>query len=110
MSLRETPIDYDGFVDVDDIGIGGTALLCLTNSTDCCGNNDPGGAQGNWFFPDGLVVPSSGTGFYRDRGQSVVRLHRQINSPERGRFRCELLMDTIYVNISEWLNSQVISN
>ena len=105
MSLRETPVDYDGFVDVDDIGIDGTALLCLTNATNCCGSTQTGGAAlGNWFFPNGLGVPSSGTGFYRNRGQSIVRLHRQISSQERGRFRCELLMDTIYVNICEWLN------
>ena len=109
MSLKETPIDADGFVDVNDIGIEDDALLCLTNDTNCCTGDQTGGAPvGIWRFPNGMGVPTlsslgRGTGFGRDRGQSVVRLHRQNNPSERGRFRCELLGDTIYVNVCESL-------
>ena len=103
MSLKETPIDNDSFVDVDDIGEGDTALLCHTNDTDCCTNAQTGTdvALGKWFFPGGTNVPSSGSNFFRNRGQSVVRLNRRNNPSERGRFICELLGDTIYVNICE---------
>ena len=111
LSLRGTPIDNDSFVDVDDIGEGDTALFCLTNATNCCTSTLTGGpALGNWFFPDGLGVPSgtgvSSNGFYRTRGLSVVSLHHQNNPSEslRGRFSCELLGNTIYVNICEWPN------
>ena len=112
MSLRGTPIDNDSFVDVDDISNSYNAnngLFCLTNETNCCSNLETGGAAlGKWVFPDGTGVPSipynvrsTANDFYRNRGQSVVRLYRQNNPQERGRFSCELLGDTIYVNICE---------
>ena len=109
LSLRGTPIDNDSFVDVDDIGNRDNPdnrLLCHTNETNCCGGSDPGSATGIWRFHDGTAPPTaaalgSGTGFGRDRGTSVVRLVRQGNPSERGRFRCELLGNTTYVNICE---------
>ena len=95
-------------MDVDDIGSSGISgpdnrLLCLTNDTDCC-TGAQGTVSGAWFFPNGTSLPTAaalggGTGFGRDRGQSVVRLHRFNSPPERGRFSCILLRDTIYVNI-----------
>ena len=117
LSLRGTPIDNDGFVNASDIGRSAGSilfgirtpdnrLLCLTNATDCCGPTDPGRTQGNWIFPNetgvrGVHENSDSDFFARDRGTSVVRLHRYNNPPERGRFRCELMGDTIYVNICE---------
>ena len=112
LSLRGTPIDDNGFVDVDDIGNSlnpDNRLLCHTNDTNCC-TGAQGTTSGAWFFPDGTILPTvssikfgggSGTGFGRDRGQSVTRLHRYNNPSERGRFRCDLLGDTIYANICE---------
>lgn len=117
LSLRGTPIDNDGFVDVDDIGTNHNhdALLCLTSNTYCCGPSDPGPTVGDWYFPSGARVESvsnnlnSGrTDFYfRNRGQSVVRLNRNNHPSEKGRFRCNLIdidgdsLD-IYVNICEY--------
>ena len=108
MSLRGTPINNDGFVDANDTGSDNdvNALLCLTNATDCCGGDN---RTGDWFFSNGSIVGSftdngrnvSNDFFSRNRGQSVVRLNRYNNPSERGRFRCELLGDTIYVNICE---------
>ena len=101
------PLDNDSFVDVDEIGSGdGFRLLCLTNATDCCSRDQTGYPMGAWFFPDGTALPTHGslgytTGFARDRGQSANRLIRINNPSERGRFRCDLLGDTIYVNICE---------
>ena len=109
MSLKETPIDDDGFVDASDIGNNKDvdALLCLTNATDCCASAQ-GGAKGDWIFPNGNTVGSfsslnthSDNFFSRNRDQSVVRLNRFYNASERGRFSCELLNDTIYINICE---------
>ena len=94
-------------MDVDDIGNSdATALLCHTNDTNCCGHGDPGPNVGVWLFPNGTAPPtvsalSSGTGFSRDRGTMVVRLRRQNNPPERGRFSCDLLGSTVYANICE---------
>ena len=111
MSLRGTPIDDDGFVDAGNIGVNYDALLCHTNATDCCTPAlSPGGvAEGDWKFPNGTPVDSSTNNlnagrtdfFFRNRGPSVVRLHRRSSPSERGRFSCELRGDTIYVNICE---------
>ena len=68
---------------LEDIGEGGNALLCLTDQPACCRRpfTNPTGQQalGNWFFPNGTRVPSSGVGwdFHRTRGQSAVFLHRR---------------------------------
>ena len=112
MSLRGTPIDNDSFVDVDDIGNSDSVnngLLCLTNDTNCCtGDLTPAGigGLGQWLFPNRTGVATvvslvGGTGFGRDRAQSVVRLFRFNNPSERGRFSCALLGDTIYANVCE---------
>ena len=105
MSLRGTPIDSDDFVNATDIGSDDNALFCLTNNTNCCGPGDPT-TTGDWYFPNGVDrVGTQGSGrtdfYYRNRGLSVVRLNRDGNPSERGRFHCELLGSTIYANIRE---------
>ena len=106
LSLRGIPVDNDGFVNAGDIGVGEDALLCLTNATNCCGGSN---RMGDWYFPNGTVVASFGDNggsihnnfFSRNRSESVVRLNRYNNPSERGRFRCMLPNDFIYVNICE---------
>ena len=105
-------------MDVDSINglIDGNGLLCLTNNTACC----HGGFQnlnGDWYYPNGIRVGSFSernintavTFFFRNRGESVVRLNRRGIPPERGKFYCELINSngvnqTISVNICEYYN------
>jgi hypothetical protein len=78
--------------DVGDSDSGGS-LLCKTDRTDCCGIGPGETRRGEWFYPDGTMVGTSGTGddFYRDRGASVVRLHRRNNAAQpTGRYCCEV--------------------
>ena len=81
---------------LEDIGRSVNALLCITDLTACCRPSDTGGpfSLGNWFFPNGTGVPSSivdenGTQweFYRNRGQSVVRMNRR-RGGVTGLYRC----------------------
>ena len=104
--LNEAPITNNSYVDVNDIGVNETALLCRTNKSDCCG--EVPNRAGHWHFPNGTRVGIQGMSqdeFYRDRGTQVVRLnHRQGTFTERGLFRCEVpdhnnKMQTIYINI-----------
>ena len=108
MFLNGALIDNDSYVDVDDIGVGDTALLCHTDKDDCC--HLEGSRSGEWYFPSGAQVLVEGIAnanrsyFFRNRDQSVVRLNRINNPPERGQFRCEIPntggeMQTIHVNI-----------
>ena len=102
-----------------DIRYGGdddNPLLCLTDLTDCCRAGDtPSGinALGDWFFPNGTAVPNTVIDrdnyrvaiiwkFYRNRGPSVVRMHRREGGVD-GIYRCEipvsLDLPIVYQNI-----------
>ena len=114
--LRNTTYQNNSIVTLEDIGEGDDALLCITNHTACCrppytGVN--GSTIGNWFFPNGSRVPSSGnqTDFHRTRSQMVVLLHRRRGGVE-GIYRCVIpdamnVTQTIYIgvysaNTGEW--------
>ena len=64
---------------LEDIGEGDGALLCVTDLTACCRPPYLSLRVGNWFFPNGTRVPSSGSqwDFYRTTGQSVLLLQRR---------------------------------
>ena len=87
---------------LEDIGESSEeALLCLTNLTACCNS----GGIGNWYFPNGTRVPSSGGhwGFQRTRDQMIVLLQRR-RGGVNGIYRCEIpdsmnVMQTIYIAV-----------
>ena len=89
---------------LEDIGEGDAALLCVTNLTACC-RPPYTGELGNWFFPNGTRVPSTGRqwDFHRIRGQMVVRMQRKRGGVE-GIYRCEIpdaksVTQTIYIGV-----------
>ena len=99
-------------VTLEVIGEGGAALLCMTNQTSCCRPPYTEFAIGNWYFPNGTRVPSSGSqwDFHRTRGHMVVLLHRRRGGVE-GVYSCEIpdalnVTQTIYIEVyttREWL-------
>ena len=117
-SLNGTFYQNNSLVTLDDIGEGDDVLLCLTNLTACCRppytNGRNGSALGNWFFPNGTRVPSSGLqwDFHRTRGHMRVALHRR-RGGEEGVYRCVVpdamnVTQTIYIGLysvstGEWL-------
>ena len=76
---------------ITDIGSSDEeSLLCFTDNPNCC---DGENRMGQWYLPDMTEVRTEGTGdsFYRDRGPSVVRLHRRHNvMMPTGEFCCEV--------------------
>ena len=123
LSLNGVTIPNDGYVIVNDIGIGMTGLHCNTDRSDCCHASDHPDdvAQGQWYYPDGSevrdyttesAVNPSGNYFTRDRRAGKVRLNSNGNPPERGRFRCEVpnasgINVTLYANLGEYVNYYV---
>ena len=70
------------------------ALECHTDDITCCrGIDSPNGTgRGEWYYPDGTVVPPpGGDGFYRARNHMVIRLNRGgfTRSPT-GMYRCDI--------------------
>ena len=107
-SLRNKTFQNISNVTLDDIGDGDDALLCKTNFTACCRHpytGENGSSVGNWFFPNGTKVPSSGAleDFYRTRGWMMVHLNRRRGGVE-GIYRCEIpdsmnIPQTIYIGV-----------
>ena len=89
--------------------ITGSGLLCRTYRTDCCGNGDGETRQGEWLYPNGTQVRTSGSGddFYRSRGTGVVILNRRNDATGPiGLYCCEVASvadpnATICINLSE---------
>ena len=85
---------YPGFTQTD-----GGALECHTDDITCCRgiDNDNGTRRGEWYYPDGTVVPPppkgdvQATRFYRTREHMVIRLNR-VGSTQLpiGKYRCEI--------------------
>ena len=89
---------------LENIGEGAYALVCVTNQTACC-RPENGSVLGNWFFPNGTRVLSSGKGwdFHRTRGHMMVRMQRRRGGAE-GVYRCEIpdtfgFIQTLYIGV-----------
>ena len=92
---------------ITDIGEEDTAaLLCVTDSTECCGSPSP---VGEFYYPDGsmVTVRASGDSLYRNRGDGFIRLNRRNDAlSPLGKYRCNIpdsngVTQNIYVNIGE---------
>ena len=74
------------------IGEGDAALLCTTDSVDCCISSI--GRAGEFYFPNGTQVPIAADvtihSYYRNRGDGFIRLNRRSNVVVTGEFRCEI--------------------
>ena len=69
-----TSISEIGETDRDNPSLMNNAIQCITDRKPCCRG---GNRAGEWFFPNGSVVPVEGL-FYRNRGpdDGAVNLNR----------------------------------
>ena len=108
--LNGTVIPNHGLVLLEDIGEFDAALLCTTDLVACCRRPYTGPALGDWSFPNGTGVPNfiiNAQGlmwdFYRNRGQSVVRMNRR-RGGVNGIYRCVIpdqngVSQSLYVGV-----------
>jgi len=85
-------------INILEVGEGPNALMCITDKPGCC--QVP--KQGEWFYPNNTAVGVKITnhGFYRNRTEFKVLLHRRngIIQPD-GFYCCEVsTMDTPSIN------------
>ena len=111
-SLRGTTYQNNSLVILEDIGEGVDGLLCITDNTACCARaQSPGGVTlGDWYYPNGtgvanfiIALPDVQWEFYRNRGQSVVRMNRR-RGGVNGIYHCEIpdiagVDQTIYIGV-----------
>ena len=84
-----------------------SALYCKTNKEECCGTVP--NRFGQFYYPNGTQVPvfRQQQGFYRNRGEQVIRLNRREgNTSPIGTYRCEIpnaddMMVKIYITLTE---------
>ena len=99
----------NSLVTLNNIGKSDDALLCLTDLTTCCRPPYTSGTgqdvTGNWLFPNGTRVSSSGIqwDFYRTRGHMRVYLRRK-RGGEEGIYSCVIpdamnVAQTIYIGL-----------
>ena len=81
LSLRGTVYVNNSVIPIAEIGetntTSNTGLQCVTDRIRCCAS--PEGRAGEWYFPDGTLVPIKGLAktFYRNRGDDgTVNLNR----------------------------------
>ena len=97
-SLRNTTYQNNSIVTLEDIGEWDDALLCITNLTTCCRSKNRS-ALGQWFFPNGTSVLSTGKqrNFHRTRGPMMVVMHRR-RGGVNGIYCCRIIPDSTDVN------------
>ena len=122
-SLKGTTYQNNSLVTLEDIGEGDDALLCVTDQPACC-RPPYSNRAGNWLFPNGTRIPTSGSqwDFHRTRGQSAISLQRR-RGGVNGIYSCEIpdamiRTQTIYIGVysaeaGEWyacIYTSVLSN
>ena len=122
-SLNGTTYQNNSCVTLEDIGENDTALLCRTNLTACCRSpytGENGHSLGNLYFPNGIEVPSKGSGgdIYRTRGQMVVSMYRR-RGGVAGIYRCDIpdsmnVNQSIYIGVytagtGEWYSYSIVT-
>ena len=102
MSLARYGVTFanNSVIDINLVGEGypgvpqtdSGALECHTDDITCCRGidiNPNGTGRGEWYYPNGTVVPPPGGDvFYRTRGHMVIRLNRNGTLSPTGMYRC----------------------
>ena len=84
-------------IPLTSVGEGTNGVICMTTRTDCCTNLNNEIRNGDWYYPNGSIVPTKNINqdFYRNRGTQQVILNRRNNAMSpTGSFCCELLNST----------------
>ena len=91
---RGNEINNGSVLSIESIGEGSMALVCNTTNENCC--RSPKSKRGEWYYPNGTLVPLLGDNyrFYRNRSsRGEVFLHQRrihVHSSRTGIYCCEI--------------------
>ena len=107
LNLGTNNLTNNSVVVITDIETGDNGLICTTTFRPCCKD----GKHGEWYYPNGSMVPNKAAGedFSRSRSEvGEVRLNRRNNAiSPTGIFHCELPVSD---NVTEMLYVGKLAN
>ena len=96
------------YVDISQVGSGSDSVQCHTDLVTCC-SGDQGSHRGDWYFPDGYILPYlDGGDIVESRTAQRVELHRYRDIEPTGIYRCDIetnavngngMKETVYVGL-----------
>ena len=92
MALNGRLYVNNSIVTITDVGEDiHSSLLCVTNSSNCCGSEDSNSMLGIWYLPSGIPADGNDQNFDQSRGSSVLRLTRKCGATSpNGIFHCQV--------------------
>ena len=120
--MGQTLVNHS-YVDLSTVGNssnGSNSIQCHTDLSTCCSGSQ-GPHRGDWYFPNGTILPFSGD-MYKARGAQRVDLRRTTATGPTGIYRCGIatnavhdytdifsVRDTVYVGLyTTGLNSSLL--
>ena len=79
---------------VESAGDNSDSVVCHSDLGTCC-SGFHGVHRGDWYFPDGTVLPFSGT-IYLGRGPQRVVIRRTTATGPTGIYRCRIATDAVH--------------
>ena len=70
------------------------SVVCHTDLSTCCSGSQ-GPHRGDWYFPDGTVLPLSGD-IYESRGPQQVVIRRTTATAPTGIYRCRVATNEVH--------------
>ena len=113
--LMGQALDNHSYVDLSTVGSNNDnsdGVVCHTDLSTCCSTGQ-GSHRGNWYFPDGTVLPSIGNIVPIGEGRAAMRavIRRTTATGPTGIYRCDIptnavhddtdisVRDTVYVGL-----------
>ena len=88
--LKGTFLPNNSIVLLSDIGVGSSALFCLTDRVACCSLDQTRPVRGLWNYPNSSNVVGASL-IYRSRGSSSILLNRKSSATRpTGVFTCNI--------------------
>ena len=115
VSFMGQTLTNHSYVDLSTVGSAGynsDSVVCHSDLSTCCSGYD-GVHRGDWYFPDGSVLPYPGISIpiYEGRTAQIAVIHRTTATGPTGIYRCDIstvavhdstdisVRDTIYVGL-----------
>ena len=96
--MGQTLVNHS-YVDLSEVGSvsdGSSSVQCHTDLGTCCSSSQ-GAHRGDWYFPNGTILPLFGD-MYEARGAQRVVIRRTTATGPTGIYRCDIATNSVHDN------------